>query len=107
MGSIPLFIFIYFLSLLYLFGFQYWYTHFTGRGIKFKKALIRRLIFSEIIILLIESLLEMVLSGYLNVYIPKDTTVGEVVGVYVAYGCLFISLIIFPLIFLWIIYLPF
>lgn len=67
----------------------------------------RKLIWSEMIIITLESYLEMLISGYLNTLSPKYTTYGEIMGLWVSYYCLFISLVVIPMVYLWMSSLPF
>jgi hypothetical protein len=59
------------------------------------------LIFTQIILLMIEGYFEMLIAGYLNYASPLFTSNGEYAGVYMAYYCLFLALFVLPAMLIW------
>ena len=61
----------------------------------------RVLIFTQIILLMVEGYFEMLIAGYVNFATPVWTTNGEGFGTVMAVYCLFLALIVLPALLIW------
>ena len=92
---------LYFLLVIYMFQVLFtilfsFFVHFTGKGKKFLKAQVEKLFFTQILVISLESFIELYVTGYLQVSKPLHTTSGERAASLLGYPLLIIGLIFVP-----------
>ena len=102
LGSVSIFIILYFVSLVLLLIFKIivWKT---GYGTLIYNSIKKRLIFGILIHLFMEPYMEILISAYLNVKAPVSTKNGDKIGIITAYISAGSACVILPLTFLWVI----
>jgi len=73
----------------------------SGKGKKALENKIKQLFFGELLVMSIESFIELYISGYLQLSMPFDTTVGERQGARLGYVLIFLALIFVPSALIW------
>ena len=101
LGSLAIFSYIYLIRVIFYF-FVSLYVRFTKRGADYQKNLKEKLFYGEILAILLEAYFEFLISGYLQMKAPLDTSDGEYVGIVTAGIALFLILVMVPMAFVYI-----
>lgn len=97
LGSLFIFSLLWFIRTLLFFPVVKLFVYLTGKGKDYHDKLRDTLFYGEIIVISIESYIELLIAGYLNIKYKLDSTGGESFGVWVSYYCIFMCLVIMPL----------
>ena len=101
LGSLAIFTYIYFLRVILYFGLTA-YVKYSSREVSYWQRLKDSLFYGEILSILLEAYFEFLISGYLQMKAPLNTSDGEYVGVITAAVALFLILIVVPVLFAYI-----
>ena len=93
---------LYFLLMLYVFQVIFTilfsvFVYFTGIGKKFLKNQVDKLFFTQILIISLESFIELYVTGWLQVTKPLHTTTGERAASFLGYPLLLLGLVFVPI----------
>ena len=102
LGSVTLFIVLYFVILVFLLFFKIivWKT---GYGTSYYNSIKKRLVFGILISLFMEPYMELLISAYLNLKAPVSTKNGDMIGIFMAYISAASACGILPLTYLWVV----
>ena len=102
LGSVSLFIVLYFVILVFLLFFKIivWKT---GYGTSYYNSIKKRLIFGIMISLFMEPFMELLISAYLNLIAPVSTKNGDMIGIFMAYISAASACGILPFSYLWVV----
>ena len=106
LGSLAIFSFLYYVKLIFYIFVLKPMVFFTGRGKRMKRSLRKSLFYSDILALSIEAYIEFLICGYLNQTTPLYTTNGEIVANIVGHYSLVMTLVIIPLVFVYVLKQP-
>lgn len=102
LGSVFLIVLLYFILLFFMVILMV-FNKKTGKGGKCLNYFKLKLIFGFIISATLEPYLEFLISGYLNLMQPLDSENGEVFAVYTGFVIIFASMVILPIILIYVI----
>ena len=102
LGSLFIFSLLWFVRSLLFFPVVKLFVRLTKKGQQYHDKLRDTLFYGEIIIISVESYIELLIAGYLNVKYNLNTTGGELFALWVSYYCLFMCLAVMPILSVWI-----
>jgi hypothetical protein len=97
LGSLFIFSAFYFLRVMLFYPIVKLYVRMRNKGIEYKQKLRDQLFYGELILISIESYIELLIAGYLNVKYKLNSTGGERMAIWVSYYCLIMCLVAMPL----------
>ena len=103
LGSLAALSFIYYARLLFYATIVKLFVR-MGKLKKLHKEMKKQLFYNEIFYLSVSAYIEFVISGYLNVKEPLETASGETVSIYIGYYSVFITCIVLPAVFTYVLF---
>ena len=97
LGSLFIFTVIYFMRVMLFYPVVKLFVKITKKGEQYCNQLRDTLFYGEIITISIEAYIELLIAGYLNYKYQLNSTGGEIFAVWVSYYCLFMCLVIMPI----------
>lgn len=102
LGSLFIYSVLYFVRVFVYLPLMLIIVYFSKRGQENLKSLMKSLFWGEILVISLEAYIEVMIAGYLNYEFKLNSTFGETFAGYVAYYCLALSLVVLPLVMLYI-----
>ena len=106
LGSLFIFSMLWFIRALLFYPVVKLFVCVTKKGQEYSNGLRDTIFYGEIIVISIESYIELLIAGYLNIKYQLDSTGGENFAVYVSYYCIIMCLVIMPLLSIYILTRP-
>jgi hypothetical protein len=72
--------------------------------VEYRDKFNKKLIWGEILAILIEACFEFLIAGYLQYQHPLTDYAGEVVSTIIGFICLFMTIVVMPIVFIYILY---
>jgi hypothetical protein len=108
LGSLFLYLIVYLFKLIFIVPILMLFTKITGYGGKLYTWITKHMFYAEPILISVEGYMEFMISGYLNTqqFDANPLYNGEVMSVYVGYFSLFLTFVLMPALFIYLLKKP-